>query len=124
MRTIDDVLTYIRDNSKPGDWQVTRNGCIRTVNKKWNSYAGNDHYQCPLCWLATALGCNPANIRLNYDVITSNIKVPYNEASEIAHAADYQPGTREYDMAMRERLLHACHLPSELVPTEATHVGT
>lgn len=114
MRTIDDVLTFIRDNSKPGDWVTGVRGmdnrCIIRERKPTRS-----SNRCPLCWMATQLEVNQLDTVVDFLEVYESLEVSGVDATAIASAADYTVGHRDYNMALRERLLHACHLPSELV---------
>jgi hypothetical protein len=94
--TLEEFLELLRDNAKPGDFEINSSGEIRSRDRR-----------CPLCWLATILELNPGN----YYVVPQKTKFKLYQkdlniySSTVDHIAD-----EFYDPGFRYAVIQACKL--------------
>lgn len=99
-QTADEILAFIRDNSKPGDWKLTSFG----IGKDCVRHASGE---CPICWLGSQLGRN-RHKRLNLAVsVGAELGLKYFTTADIVAAADDGTGGSP---ELRQKLLTACYL--------------
>lgn len=101
MKTIDELLAFIRANSKPGDWK------LNTDNEVRFAIPGQPRY-CPVCWVGHKTGKNKWGLSLGAWTVGREMGLDAADVSLVAAAADHEshPVTAE----LRVRLLEACHI--------------
>jgi hypothetical protein len=97
--SIDDILKFIKENSKTGDWRLSHDMFIRSTSDE--VLLGS----CPICWMGAKLNQNPERLILSAYVVGERLGLEsLGVVMPIVNAADH-PNTR-----YRDRLLEACHL--------------
>lgn len=95
-KTVDEILEFVRENSKPGDWKLGDDGLIRS-----------DNGFCPLCWVGRRVGVNN-ELFLDFDTtIGRRLGLTLTDVEAMRRAVDNSTG---HDKNLRQRLLKACHL--------------
>lgn len=99
MRTIDDVLTEIKQ--KPREW--TKTPYVRAIYGR----SDNSLFACPItCGI---YGCAP-ECAYDYREVADDIGLSELDACRIVAAADNDKSSANFEPAIRARLLEACGL--------------
>jgi hypothetical protein len=104
MKTIDDILAFIKDNSTKDDWKLSDGHVIRTAGPR-------SGHSCPLCWLGTKTNNNQYHDTLLYKDICEKMGIDIESVGRpIAIASDDGVEHCDFNPILRQRLLEACHL--------------